>query len=98
MVNSYPVLQYSFKTCTRSVLFQVTGALNCAPTGISSLNLDVYTAHGITYGFTNVSQDAYGFNAGESFEQTKKTGDCCLEAGKLFHNEFFFSGCSETFC
>ena len=26
--------------------FQVTGALNCAPTGISSLNLDVYTANG----------------------------------------------------
>lgn len=39
----------------------VTGALNCAPTGISSLNLDVYTENGITYGFTNVSQDNYGY-------------------------------------
>jgi hypothetical protein len=25
---------------------EVTGALNCAPTGISSLNLDVYTENG----------------------------------------------------
>ncbi|CAK9061599.1 Dual specificity protein phosphatase 1 [Durusdinium trenchii] len=39
----------------------VTGALNCAPTGISSLNLDVYTENGISYGFTNVSQDNYGY-------------------------------------
>lgn len=39
----------------------VTGALNCAPTGISSLNLDLYQQNGIDYGFTNVSQDNYGY-------------------------------------
>ncbi|CAE7854271.1 DSPTP1 [Symbiodinium microadriaticum] len=39
----------------------VTGAMNCAPTGISSLNLDVYTHHGIAYGYTNVSQDDYSY-------------------------------------
>jgi len=39
----------------------VTGAMNCAPTGISSLNLDVYTHHGIAYGYTNVSQDDFRY-------------------------------------
>ena len=39
----------------------VTAVLNCAPSGIQSLPLDLYRAHGIEYANTNVAQDDEGY-------------------------------------